>query len=90
MIDSVSVDNEQRNPPASINLNKLWAKQVRNFKPGQQVRIVLLGEISHQSFSTPDDPDENGFDGHLTLDAREFKIQLSAANEIADLFADDD
>ena len=90
MIDAIDQDNERRNPPASLELKKAWAKISRNFKPGQQVRVVLLGEISHQSFSTPEDPDEKGFDGYLTVDVRQFRMQLSADNEIADLFADED
>lgn len=90
MIDSISTANDKRNPPAHVSLTKAWAKLARNFKPGQQVRVVLLGELTQQSFSTPEDPDEKGFEGSLTVDVREMKMQLSAANEIADLFADDD
>ena len=75
---------------ASIELDKEAAKKAKEFKPGQVVRITLIGTITNLSFRSPSDPEEKGFEGNLSLDMQDMEIGLSKKNEIAELLDDDE
>ena len=86
MSEIVGLDSLKKQAPyASVELDKAAAKTAKAFKPGQVVRITLIGEIKHLSFRSPSDPDEKGFEGNLSLDLRSMEIGLSVKNEIAEL-----
>ena len=85
-IDSLS----KQMPYASVELDKEAAKKAKEFKPGQVVRISLVGTLTNLSFRKPDDPEEKGFEGHLSLDLRGMEIGLSQKNAIAELLDDDE
>ena len=85
-IDSLS----KQMPYASVELDKEAAKKAKEFKPGQVVRISLVGTLTNLSFRKPDDPEEKGFEGRLSLDLRGMEIGLSQKNAIAELLDDDE
>ncbi len=89
MIDAVVQDPEKRNPPAHFELNKEWAKELKKFKPGQVVKVLVTGTLSSQSFEQDEDPELRGFVGRFCVDATDLKIDLAKRNEIAELFADE-
>ena len=85
-IDSLS----KQMPYASVELDKEAAKKAKEFKPGQVVRISLVGTLTNLSFRKPDDPEEKGFEGRLSLDLRGMEIGLSQKNAIAELLDEDE
>ena len=85
-IDSLS----KQLPYASVELDKEAAKKAKEFKPGQVVRVTLIGTITNLSFRSPSDPEEKGFEGNLALDLQDMEIGLSRKNEIAELLDDDE
>lgn len=90
MIDGIVSSGEGREPTAHIQLSKDHAKAVRKYKPGNVVKIVLIGSIDDMSFSKPDDPEESGFEGSCRLKIQKMEILSSAKNEIAELLDDDE
>lgn len=80
----------KQSPYASLELDKDEAKLAREFKPGQVVRVTLIGTIRNLSFCSPSDPEEKGFEGNLGLDVLDLEIGLSKKNEIAALLDDDE
>lgn len=90
MVDMVSQNPEEMNPEAHFDLNKEWAKMVRDFKPGQVVKVLITGKVDSQTFSKPDDPEASGFDGHCCVEMQTFQMILSQKNQIAELFDDDE
>lgn len=77
-------------PYASIALDKEMAKAAKEFKPGQVVKLTIVGTLTSMNFSKSDDPEEKGFEGHLSLDIRNLGIGLSQKNAIAELLDDDE
>ncbi len=90
IIDYAPQSGDGYEPRANIDLGRETAKGVKKFKPGNVVRVVLLGSIDSMSFSKPEDPGEGGFEGHLTLKVQKMEILDSAKNEIAELLDDDE
>lgn len=87
----IGLDSLQKQLPyASVELDKDKAKKAREFKPGQVVRVTLIGTITNLSFRSPSDPEEKGFEGNLSLDMQDMEIGLSKKNEIAELLDDDE
>jgi hypothetical protein len=81
---------EKQSPCVTLELDKDVAKTARQFKPGQVVKVTLIGTIESLSFRKPDDPEEKGFEGHLSLAAQKMEIGLSQKNAIAELLDDDE
>lgn len=90
MIDGIVSSGEGREATAHIDLNKEHAKAVRKYKPGNVVKIVLIGSLDTMSFRKPDDPEESGFEGSCCLKIQKMEILSSAKNEIAELLDDDE
>ena len=91
MSNGIGIDSLQKQYPyASVELDKEKAKKAKEFKPGQVVRITLIGTITNLSFRSPSDPEEKGFEGNLSLDMQDMEIGLSKKNEIAELLDDDE
>lgn len=90
MIDGIVSSGEGREPTAHINLKKEHAKAVRKYKPGNVVKIVLIGSLDSMNFSKPDDPEESGFEGSCCLKIQKLEILDSAKNEMAELLDDDE
>lgn len=75
---------------ASLELTPKEAKIARKFRPGQVIKVLLIGEIVAQSFNKEGDMEDKGYAGHLSLDVTEIQIGESARNQIAELFDDED
>lgn len=90
MIDEIVNSGEGREATAYIGLNKEHAKAVRKYKPGNVVKIVLIGSLDTMSFRKPDDPEESGFEGSCCLKIQKMEILDSAKNEMAELLDDDE
>jgi hypothetical protein len=90
MIDSVVGSGEGWVPTVHLDLNKELAKVAREYRPGQVVKIVVVGSIESQNFRKPDDPDESGYEGSLCLKVSRAEILKSARNDMAELLDDDE
>jgi hypothetical protein len=84
------VDTKYDGSLVSIELSSSDAKAVKPFRPGQVVKVLVVGTIVSQNFRKSEDLGVKGFEGSLTLEATDFKIEASARNEIAELFDDED
>lgn len=90
IVDKVAPGLEQREPCAHFELNKEEAKEVKAFRPGQVVKVTLVGTIESMSFRKPDDPDLSGYEGSFSIKMRDMDIGLSTRNAIAELLDDDE
>lgn len=90
MIDAVASGLENREPHVSIELDREEAKEVKQYRPGQVVKITMVATIDSMNFRKPDDPDLSGYEGHLSLRLRDMEIGLSTKNAIAELLDDDE
>ena len=73
-----------------IELDKTEAKKAHEFKPGQALKITLIGTLRNLSFRSPDDREESGFVGSLSLDIQAMELGISRKNEIAELLDEDE
>lgn len=83
------VDPDKNPPHASFELNTEWAKSAKNLKPGQVVRIVLLGTVQSLSLSSAENPEKLSYDGHLGVAMKKFSFAIDSENQIAELFRED-
>lgn len=90
MIDGVASGLDQREPRVHFDLDREEAKEVKAFRPGQVVKITLIGTVESMNFRKPDDPDLAGYEGSLTVKMRDMEIGLSSKNAIAELLDDDE
>ena len=89
-IDAVQMSGEGWIPTVHIDLDKKMAKESKKFRPGQMLRVVIVGTIESQSFRKPEDPDESGYDGSICLKIRDVKLAESVKNAMAELLDDDE
>jgi hypothetical protein len=90
MIDSKAPGLDQCSPRATFELDREEAKAVKAFKPGQVVKMTIIGTITNQTFRKPEDPDLQGFEGNLVLDMTDMEIGISSKNAMAELLDDDE
>lgn len=90
IVDKIASGLDQREPMVHFDLDKEEAKEVKNFRPGQVVKITLVGTVESMSFRKPDDPDLSGYEGSLSIKMRDMDIGLSTRNAIAELLDDDE
>lgn len=90
MIDAVATSLTQREPEAHIQLNKKMAKGVKDFKPGQIVKVTLVGKVCDMNFRFPEDPEASGFEGSVCIEMTEMQIGISQKNAMAELLDDDE
>lgn len=90
MIDAVAKGLENRNPSVHFELDREEAKEAKAFRPGQVVKVTLVGTIDSMSFRKPDDPDLSGYEGNMTILMQDMDIGLSTKNAIAELLDDDE
>jgi hypothetical protein len=90
MIDLVAQGLENRRPEARLELDREEAKEVKKFRPGQVVKVTLVGTVESMSFRKPDDPDLSGYEGHVCILMQDMDIGLSTKNAIAELLDDDE
>jgi hypothetical protein len=74
----------------SVDLNKELAKASRKYRPGSVVKLVIVGKIDSISYRKPDDPDESGYEGHMSVEVQKREMLESARNEMAELLDDDE
>jgi len=90
IIDYKVTSGEGYIPTVHLDLNKDSAKEVKKFRPGQVVKVMMVGTIESQSFRKPDDPDESGFEGSVCLKISSVDIAESKRNAMAELLDDDE
>jgi len=90
MIDRVASGLENRRPEVRFELDREEAKKVKTFRPGQVVKITLVGTVESMNFRKPDDPDLSGYEGSLCVLMQDMDIGLSTKNAIAELLDDDE
>lgn len=90
IIDTVATALDQRAPTASFDLKKEDAKEVKKYKPGQMVKITIVGKVESMSFRKPDDPDQTGYEGHISIGMTKLAIGLSERNAMEELLDDDE
>lgn len=90
MIDAKASGLDQCCPRAHLDLDKEDAKEAREFKPGQVVKVTLIGTITSLNFRKPDDPELPGYEGNISIDMQDMEIGLSSKNAIAALLDDDE
>ena len=90
MIDGKGSGFDQMSPTARLDLNKEEAKGAREFKPGNVVKVTIVGTVTDLSFHKQGDPSMNGFEGSMCLDIRDMEIGISSKNAIAALLDDDE
>ncbi len=90
MIDAVAVGLDQSQPTVHLDLDKDMAKQVKKFRPGQVVKLSIVGSIDSMNFRKPDDPDQSGYEGSMGLKIKSMEIGESARNAMAELLDDDE
>lgn len=83
-------DLEKNLPEVYLSLNKQQARQARQYKPGQMVKVLLTGKIKSQNFSSPEDPDKSGFDGSLCIETTELVFKPAQENQMAELMDEED
>lgn len=74
---------------AHLDLTSKEAKIAQKFRPGQVIKVLLVGEIYYQSFDKVGDIKDKGYNGRLTLDVTEIQIVELVKNPIVDLFEDE-
>jgi hypothetical protein len=81
---------EKQAARVSVDLDKELAKESRQYRPGSVVKLVVVGSIDSVSYRKPDDPDEKGYEGHMSLKVQKVELLPSARNEMAELLDDDE
>ena len=89
-IDYAITSGEGSTPRVMVDLDKKLAKEVKAYKPGSVVKLVIVGSIESMTFRKPTDPDEAGFEGHMSLKVQRAELLESARNEMAELLDDDE
>jgi hypothetical protein len=79
---------EKQAPRVSVDLDKELAKESRKYRPGSVVKLVVVGSVDSVSYRKPDDPDEKGYEGYLTVKVQKMELLESARNEMAELLDD--
>lgn len=90
MIEGVAGNLEERTPTVHLELNNKMVKSVNGFKPGQMVKVSLVGKIESIRTGLPYDPDKQGLEGSLCLRIESMAVDHSVKNEIAELFDEDE
>lgn len=90
IIDYKVTSGEGYIPTVHLDLNKDSAKEVKKFRPGQVVKVMVVGTIESQSFRKPEDPEESGYEGSVCLKISSVDIAESQRNAIAELLDDDE
>ena len=83
-------DLNKQSPMANLDLDKKLAKEVKGYRPGSVLKVVLIGAIESMSFNKPGDPDVSGFEGYVRLKIQKAEIMESARNQMAELLDDDE
>lgn len=89
-IDGIRGSGEGWVPTVHLDLDKEMAKVSRKYRPGQVVKLVIVGKIESQNFRKPEDPEESGYDGSISLKVSKAEILDSARNDMAELLDDDE
>lgn len=76
-------------PTVSIELDKKLAKEVREYKPGNILKVTLVGSIDSMTFNKPGEPNATGFEGYVRLKIQKAEIVESAQNQMAELMDDE-
>lgn len=90
MIDYKVESGEGYTPTVHLDLEKDLAKEAKKYRPGQVVKLVVVGSIESLNFRKPDDPEESGFEGSICLKVSRAEILESARNAMAELLDDDE
>lgn len=90
MIDAAVSSGPGYEPRAWVDMDQKLAKEMRKFKPGSVVKVVLIGSIEDLGFSKPDDPSVKGYEGEVCLKIQKSEVLESAKNEMAELLDDDE
>ena len=80
----------KQSPCAHVELDKEAVKKAKGFKPGQVIRLSLVGTVESLSMRKPDDPEEKGYQGSLSLEISSFDIGISQKNAYAELLDEDE
>ena len=89
VIDYVVTDPEKNPAQVHVDLDKKLAKDAAGYKPGQQVKLVIIGKLSALNLHKPGDPDEAGFIGSLTVKATKIALQTHSSNAFEELLEND-
>ena len=90
IVDKVAVGLGERQPTVYLDLDKAAAKQVKPFRPGQMIKVMIVGSIESLTMRKPDDPDQSGYEGNLSLNVKSMELGESARNAMAELLDDDE
>lgn len=90
MIEASACNAEERVPTVHLDLNNKMVKAVKNFKPGQMVKVSLVGKIESLRMSLPYEKEKSGLEGSMCLQIESMAVDHSVKNEIAELFEEDD
>lgn len=90
LIDKAVSSGEGYVPRVSVDMDKKLAKDMRKYKPGSVIKLVLIASVDSMTFRKPDDPEEGGYEGYLSLKVQKAEVLESARNQIAELLDDDE
>lgn len=90
IIDYKVTSGEGYIPTVHLDLNKDSAKEVKKWRPGQVVKVMIVGTIESQSFRKPEDPEESGYEGSVCLKISSMDIAEFQRNTMAELLDDDE
>lgn len=90
IVDLKAPGLDQSSPEAHIQLDREMAKAVKKFRPGQVVRVTIIGKLCDMSFRKPEDPDLSGYEGNCCIEMTDMQIGESAKNAMAELLDDDE
>lgn len=76
-------------PKAQVEVKREDWKKIKKYKPGAQLRVVLIGEV-RDVFATKADGGDKEVFADFTLEVEEMRITEAPKNEIAKLFEDED
>lgn len=89
VIGAVDSSLEKRLPTVHLELNDEQTKAFAGFKPGQTIKLVLVGKVESLTQRKPYDPEQRGVEGSCCVEIKEMAVERYQKNQFEELMEDD-
>jgi hypothetical protein len=90
MIDAAVLSGPGYEPRARVDMDQKLAKEMREYKPGSIIKLIIIGSVEELCFEKPEDPSVKGYEGDMRLKIQKTEVMESAKNQMAELMDDDE
>jgi hypothetical protein len=90
VIGAVDSSLEKRNPTVRLELDDEQTKAFAKYKPGQTVKLVLVGKLESFTQRKPYDPEQKGTEGDCCIEIKQMAVERYQKNQFEELMEGDD